>query len=63
IQVSRGVYAWAKNVLLQYRYGSDSDHPDSLDENTMPTTPLAGISLYTPRIEEVRMRPMPSWHC
>eukprot|EP00904_Undaria_pinnatifida_P003778 jgi/Undpi1/13400/HiC_scaffold_8.g03059.m1 len=42
-----------ENVLLQYRYVSKNAYPDYLDEDTIPTTPLAGISLYTPRIEEV----------
>ncbi|CAN0412629.1 unnamed protein product, partial [Discosporangium mesarthrocarpum] len=49
-QVSPGFYAWTKHLLLRYRYDEDSSHPSSLYTDTMPTTPLAGISLYTPRI-------------
>ncbi len=52
-QVSPAFYAWSKHLLLRYRYSSDAAHPVTLDANTMPTTSLAGISLYTPRIEEV----------
>lgn len=54
LQVSPAFYAWSKHLLLRYRYSSDAAHPITLDANTMPTTSLAGISLYTPRIEEVR---------
>lgn len=53
VQVSPAFYAWSKHLLLKYRYSSDAAHPITLDGNTMPTTSLAGISLYTPRIEEV----------
>eukprot|EP00752_Nemacystus_decipiens_P007045 g6318.t1 len=53
IEVSPAFYAWSKHLLLRYRYSSDAAHPITLDANTMPTTSLAGISLYTPRIEEV----------
>lgn len=54
-QVSPAFYAWSKHLLLRYRYSSEAAHPISLNANTMPTTSLAGISLYTPRIEEVRV--------
>lgn len=54
IEVSPAFYAWSKHLLLRYRYSSDAAHPITLDANTRPTTSLAGISLYTPRIEEVR---------
>lgn len=54
IEVSPAFYAWSKHLLLRYRYSSDAAHPITLNANTMPTTSLAGISLYTPRIEEVR---------
>lgn len=54
IEVSPAFYAWSKHLLLRYRYSSDAAHPVTLNANTMPTTSLAGISLYTPRIEEVR---------
>ncbi|CAM9254093.1 unnamed protein product, partial [Scytosiphon promiscuus] len=53
IEVSPAFYAWSKHLLLRYRYSSDAAHPITLDANTRPTTSLAGISLYTPRIEEV----------
>ncbi|CAM9674527.1 unnamed protein product, partial [Ectocarpus sp. 8 AP-2014] len=53
IEVSPAFYAWSKHLLLRYRYSSDAAHPITLNANTMPTTSLAGISLYTPRIEEV----------
>lgn len=53
IEVSPAFYAWAKHLLLRYRYSSEAAHPDTLNGNTVPTTSLAGISLYTPRIEEV----------
>ncbi|CAB1115055.1 unnamed protein product [Ectocarpus sp. CCAP 1310/34] len=53
IEVSPAFYAWSKHLLLRYRYSSDAAHPVTLNANTMPTTSLAGISLYTPRIEEV----------
>lgn len=49
ISVSDSYFLWIKLTLLQYRYSAPSFNKTTLDRNNR----LFGISLYTPRIQEM----------